>query len=88
MPHVGHGNIKPGAFSQLGTELPHKARVYQAAPVELRECFQCRDFTSGCLAEFGIDQLGFSNPPGGIAHPPGQCPAGDGGPADRIDIRP
>ena len=31
MPHVGHGNIKLGAFIQLGTELPYKTRVYQAA---------------------------------------------------------
>ena len=88
MPHVGHGNIKLGAFIQLGTELPYKTRVYQAAPVELRKCFQRRDFIPRCLAEFGIDQIGFSNPPGGIAHSPGQCPARDGGSADRIDIRP
>ena len=87
MPHVGHENIQSSEVSQLGTELPDKACVYQGAPIKLRECFQHRDFTPGCSAEFGIDQVCFSNAPGSIAHPPSKCPAGDGRPADRIYIR-
>ena len=71
---VGHGNIQPGGASQFGSELPDKTRVHQAAPMQLRECLQQRDFILSS-AEFGMVQIGFSDPPSSIAHPPGQCPS-------------